>query len=500
MRVTRRQLLTGAGASFLGLPLLRSVLAGPDARGRAPAPRRPKRFIFVFSANGQPRKLWFPSDQLPFQSVDGAADARVASLAALPQPELSPTLVPELSRFRDQLVLVRGLDVMQLNAWGHYAPKVLSGWPLQGQYRRTLDQVLAQSPVLYPTPPAHRSLHLLAQGPQSLEDPVSVAEIDGVATLIHGLQHPDEAFRRLFSSPTAAALGDTRRVDSERRILDRVLGQYLALSGDPRLGSEDRQRLAAHATLLDDLERRLLVSPTAPPTTCGKPGAPPHREPTNANMAATTEAHIDVLAAAIRCDLTRVATLQLCSSTDIRPYPEAEHGPFEAGHHLLTHITVPESEVKLGYINRAFARSVARLLEQLDAVEEPDTGRTFLDNTLIYWGNEFGTNYSHMASGMPVLLAGGKDVLRTGRYLDYRRTGLQFTARGPYVNELTDDDGGYEWRGRPYNQLLVSLLLAMGLTPADWERPDEPGFGSYGDSGGAYVLGDPRAPLPGLLV
>ena len=67
------------------------------------------------------------------------------------------------------------------------------------------------------------------------------------------------------------------------------------------------------------------------------------------------------------------------------------------------------------------------------------------------------------------------------------------------VNAWSHRASVLEWRGRPYNQLLVSLLLAMGLAPHDFEAPGEPGFGDYSDNPGAYDIPDRRAPLPGLL-
>jgi hypothetical protein len=490
---TRRRLLGGAALSFLGLQL-----GGATGAFAATTPRRAKRFIAIFSANGQPRSLWFPPTNVPFTTIDGAESASYARLADLPAEQMSTVLVPELNRFRDRLVVVRGLDMVQAPPEGHYAPKMLNGWPLPGQYRRSIDQVMAASRAVYATPVTNPSIHLRIQGPQPVKDPVSVAEVAGVASLVYGEEHADEAFRRLFASPTSADLGDTVRVATEKRVLDRALSKYKALSQDPRLGAGDRFRLGSHAALIDDLERRLLV-PSTTPASCDAVVSPTRLEHVDSNMAQITTDHLELLAASIRCGLTRVATIQLCSSTDVRTYPNAEGGPYPIGHHVLTHTVGPDSEPNLGKINRVFARSVARLLELLDVVEEPDTGRTFLDNTIVYWGNEFGTNYNHLPSGFPVLLAGGKDVLMGGRYLDYRRTGLQYQARGPNTNTLYADDGGYEWRGRLYNEFLISLMMAMGLTPEDWERPLVPGFGDYSDNMGAYVEGSRRDPLPGLL-
>ena len=43
-------------------------------------------------------------------------------------------------------------------------------------------------------------------------------------------------------------------------------------------------------------------------------------------------------------------------------------------------------------------------------------------------------------------------------------------------------------------------MMAMGLSPEDWEEPGVPGFGQYADNyEDQYKIGDMRQPLKGLL-
>lgn len=116
-------------------------------------------------------------------------------------------------------------------------------------------------------------------------------------------------------------------------------------------------------------------------------------------------------------------------------------------------------------------------------------------SSLILWGNELGID--HYDYSVPTLLAGGAGgAVRTGRYIDYidwRRPIVRVEQDGPMIE------------GVPYNRLLVSILQAMGLTPADYVRDGQPGYGSYAQYGKDarsfavdYDASQHGLPLPGL--
>jgi hypothetical protein len=84
-----------------------------------------------------------------------------------------------------------------------------------------------------------------------------------------------------------------------------------------------------------------------------------------------------------------------------------------------------------------------------------------------------------------------------GRYIDYidwNRPVKFHQEDGPVIE------------GVPYNRLLVTLLQAFGLSPSDYERDGQPGYGSYETSGKTttahaidYDASQYGAVLPGLL-
>jgi hypothetical protein len=137
----------------------------------------------------------------------------------------------------------------------------------------------------------------------------------------------------------------------------------------------------------------------------------------------------------------------------------------------------------------------SRFLEQLD-VEELD-GQTFLDNSICYFGSEL--SIDHYVQTMPAIIAGSAGgALTTGYYVDYTQ------MDNDYVNP-----GVMPWGllipGIPHNRLMVTILQAMGLEPADYERDGLAGYGHneqfngpYNWPADAYVMADIGKPLPGI--
>ena len=167
-----------------------------------------------------------------------------------------------------------------------------------------------------------------------------------------------------------------------------------------------------------------------------------------------TRLQLDMLALALACDATRVASVQFSTAINAIGFPWLDS---TAEGHNLSHRGPSDTAAKEQLTQRArwYAGQIAYLARQLAAITEGDS--TVLDNTVLVWGNELSLGNSHSHSEIPFMLLGSAGGhFRTGRY-------LQFGAQ-------------------PHNRLLVSLLQAMGV--------DAAAFG-HGDFGGG-------GPLPGL--
>jgi len=493
--INRRRMLFGMG-SALALPLLPSIMR----TARADPPKAPRRFVFVFTANGQYPVNWWPTWQ-PSWTQHGT-NVRSAPLQA-PNGYITPVLGPELAPLKDKLLLLRGLDAVGLKGDGHSALWPLSGY--QDQAARTIDQVLARSDKVYPSPPAVRSSHVLIKPASVAATTVSMADAGGSLQSVPAQTEVSASFQTLFGNFVEEATDPT---EEQRRalklsVLDRVRADYEQLRNSKRIGSEDKLRLQAHVEYIHDLHSRLMV-PAGGGAACVKPNAPDPLDPTDdTNLPQIARDHMDVVSAAIKCDRCRVFTIMLGGEGDTRSFGSIG-APSNSDHHGLSHDGKqnynPDAVTALGWINNHFAKQLAHLLSSLDAdIEDPTDNSTYLDNTVVYWGNEDGCHSfdPHYQMSMPVLLAGGAGgYFNPGRYVDFREPGqpILYEWAGTPGNFPSSDD-----RGRLYNSLLVTLLQSMGLAPEDYEQPGQSGFGDYTDNyQNQYSIADGQQPLPAV--
>jgi hypothetical protein len=189
---------------------------------------------------------------------------------------------------------------------------------------------------------------------------------------------------------------------------------------------------------------------------------------------------LDLIVAALVCDRTRIVTIGVHKALGPGPDPNdtALHGHYHSEdasggtwHGLAHDFGNENSRRMLAGINRWIAEELfAKLVTKLEVAEGDGT---LLDSSLVYWGNELGFN--HIAYSVPCLLAGSAGgFIKPGRYLDY----IDWDGHAYFSQE-----DGNVIRGIPHNRFLVTVLQAMGLSPADYERGGQPGYGSTSTSG-----------------
>jgi hypothetical protein len=260
-------------------------------------------------------------------------------------------------------------------------------------------------------------------------------------------------------------------------------------------------------SFLSDIENQLAAGLAQG---CVKPAEPPFYDmgypwqevSSVADFEAVTGLLVDIAVAAIRCDLTRIVTFQAqMGVTDAGGEPVTSYHESDdvAGDwHDFAHDAVeePGDHSHIIALNRWVGQAVfRRFVEALD-VEEAD-GSTFLDNSLVYWGAEL--SMDHYVLALPTVLAGSaRGSLETGRYYDYSN------LDGDYANPIMP--WGVLIPGLPHQRLLVTILQAMGLSPADYERDGRAGYGvvdmfssPYNFPEDAYDMTAIGDPLPGLF-
>ncbi len=253
---------------------------------------------------------------------------------------------------------------------------------------------------------------------------------------------PTRVWSRIFG---VLATGDektaTRLLAESKSLVDYVKTEVNALS--KRMPTDEKARLDRHLESMRDLERQL-VPPASSGLICAPTPLGPRIDPySTTNYEAVAKLQMDLLAEALRCQQTRMATFLWNGSTSGQTFPWLG---VSGGHHTLSHEPDSNTTVKnqLIAVNKWYATQFAYLLRKLD-VEDVD-GRKVLDNSVVLWTNELGKGNSHTLNDIPWVMAGGAGgYFRTGRYLQYSN--------------------------QPHNNLLVSLMNAMGL----------PGERTFGD-------------------
>jgi len=507
MKIARRRLLQGAGGAALALPLLES-LRPRGARAQAAPPRR---LIVLKTFSTQLISEWYPTLQgngyvLKDSKYAGTTKADGTTLLTQPLVSGKPYTVapladfagasgisgilgPSLNPFAAKLNLVRGLDF--LPSVNHNYGGLLGNFssctaatPCDADALPdvpTIDQVLAYSPKFYPSTPGLRYLHIS----QGVTDSMSYSDLGikgGPVQQLKTRTNPLDAFNDVFGNVPTMPGTTTPPPDRDKLLIDQVRNDYLALQSNPRMSAADRQLLDQYVTLVTELQAKLAVKPMM---ACTRPATPMSRanntglDPTD--ITTKWSLFLDVVTAAIMCDQTRIITIGVHKALGPGPdsadptlvgYYHSEDASGGTWHGLAHDWSNPNSRRMLQGINAWVASEVvAKLLARLDVAEAG--GSTYLDNSLVYWGNELGFN--HIAYSVPCLLAGSAGgYLKTGRYIDY----IDWNGKAYFAQE-----DGNVIKGVPHNQLLVTILQAMGLAPADYERGGQPGYGSTDTTG-----------------
>ncbi|MCA9666030.1 MAG: DUF1552 domain-containing protein [Myxococcales bacterium] len=514
---SRRMFLQGLGGAVLALPLLESVI-GKDAG--AAAGTQACRLICIKSYSTQNITDWYPTfagvgpvsgdsyttrpsgggnkqdgttalvKQLAQNSgrhQDGSTySGHEAPLADFAAGGVSRILDTSFNPFLAKMLLLRGCDF--LPDTNHNDGGMLGNFAAADQDRGlravpTIDQLLAHSPKMYATTPAGvRSLHLSSGGANTFSFTDNGIQ-GGAVQQVSAHTNLQNAYQAVFGTMQSTP---QPTVNPNLSLLDRVNEDYKALRAHRRLSADDRQTLDRHMTFMGELQNKLKAVGQGP--SCQKPPSPGSVSVNGVDVSSLRtwfSAAIDLIVAAIVCDRTRIATLDIrkaigagvgAGGSDLGFVHSGLKDPTD-WHETAHEWGTAQQDAKVFAINHWIATSVVlELLKRLD-VAEPGGSKTYLDNSLVFWGNELGFN--HLNWSVPVLLAGGVGGLKMGRYVDY----IDWNKPGKFAQH-----NGTVIEGIPYNRVLVSLLQAFGLTPSEYESNGEAGYGATSTAGKTFNL------------
>lgn len=420
MKFSRRQVLRGAGGIAVGLPFLEAL-----APKRAVAQAMPKkRFIGIYHPNGVFTPQWFPTA--------GASETDFS---------LSP-IHQALAPFKSKCLFTSGIDMqVAVTGPGEQHQRGVgamltgakldmgtfvgndgsrAGYALGPSIDQTLVGLIGQGTVV---PSLQLGVHAL------LPNVAGVVSYRGSNQPLLPQNDPRLTFRTLFQDVSTPPTELDKLRARRRSVLDTVQSQLASLK--KQVSSSDQARLDQHLTLVRELETRLTA---LPPGTCGTPTEPGQIEyQREAQFGVVTQLQMDLLALAIRCDLTRVATVMFSDAMNHITLP---HLNINSDVHNLTHYSDGDpTRAQVGVRDTWQTGVFANLLQALDEITDVD-GSKALDNTLVFWGSDVSRGNVHAHDDMPFVLAGGGAGFRMGRFV--------------------------KWSHAFHNDLLVSIVNGFG--------------------------------------
>jgi hypothetical protein len=471
---TRRSFLKAVGAGAAALPFYRLL---EDSVARAQGEPLPLRFVTLYHPHG------IAGEYFAMQPSDTETNFNISYDNCALQPFDDAATYGK--SFKDKVLLIEGVDLLS-NANGHdSAGTILTGSRIDSSASKplnsSLDQFLAVEKGLGASTPI-TSL-ALGVGNDGTQSGATLSFGTGGAALPKIID-PVQAFNLLFASfvPTndpAAAAAAMRRRKLGTSVIDFVTGDINRLR--PRLAAAEKQKLDQHLSALSDLEKQLAgVSSTG--ATCVVPSKPdaqqfPSIKQYNGGepyFDAITDAHLDLIAHAFACDITRFATLymgDLSYAGNPLGLPADNHGsvahtyngsPIGSDGHPVG-AGDPATWALLAKFNRYAYSKVALLMQKLDQLG-------VLDNVIIYSSSDMGNPALHSTRNVPTVLAGGANgAFRMGRR-------IKAAADCPSSNVWCSPSDAVFSKAGTNNHLLVAIAQAFGVDINTFGTQGDPGF------------------------
>jgi hypothetical protein len=492
----RRHFLQLVGASALTYPFLRGVPSFAAASGSPPT-----YLVLIFTPCGCVRPLWGATDasgkdvlppaagSAPIQTTDFTFRNTLAPFA------MGGTVggTSWTTNLQSKVIVLDG--IMNKAAQGSHEAGMASLWTGQissGSQATSIsiDQQIAgmlKAGTPFPT------IQLMVRDPidYSAREVKTRMIYNAAGVFVDPIDNPTAAATTCFPSMT----GGTKGPDKTAFIRQQLFGSSSAtLNGElntlmPKLCTEDRTQLQALQDGWNNLYSQMQAAATAAASCSSPTGITSSTDfPTNAKM------QMDILALALACDLTRVASIQFSTATSqvthkwlgsnqTKCHHDYSHeGPSSLyslafqntpctmwdsmGHCTMTpdvysaanqslykngDPTMPPSLPMQQAIDNWYATQVAYFAQRLNGLKGMGGSGQLLDQSVICWGNELDMGAAHNHDNTPFLLVGGANgQLKTGQLVTFP---LDFSGSQPNMPPKTD---------RAHNDLLLTLAQVMG--------------------------------------
>jgi len=381
IKIKRRTFLRGAGV-LLPLPFLNLMEASAKTVSSSSPPMR---FLTLFKPNGVHPPSW---------NINGGSEHDF---------RMSPLMKP-FEKHKNDLLILDNMGDFGFSSHANSTRRFLSGHH-ENTKSESLDQLIADQ-IKGDT--QHRSLELTTEGLFPNQIGCSYISYGKNGSPIPRESDPQLIFDRLFRSP----LTSPQQRKKMSSVLDRVLEDAKSLT--IRVGREDRQTLDEYLNVVRESEKRLENMEQSEPRTdvaaFTRPGAA-------ANLDEQVESMLDMIELALWTDSTRCITYMLGNSNSRMVFDFL--GVTEQ-HHYLSHFFRNFSRANLESLLKISLWHMEKFDSLLTRLKNRREGEgILLDNTVVLYGSGMGHSDNHTVTRIPIILAGGKGLLKTGRYVRY---------------------------------------------------------------------------------
>jgi uncharacterized protein DUF1552 len=222
---------------------------------------------------------------------------------------------------------------------------------------------------------------------------------------------PYKLYSMLFSGkPAGMPDPNADRLRAERKSLLDFVGTSLE-KFSTQLGVEDRNVISGHLNSIRTLEKQLTTERPSlgacGMTFTGDPSKPLDTA-ANGNIPTLLNLNFQLMTAALKCDATRVTTMQFGDATGgsvTFPFVNVARNWHSIGHNPGTDKIIVDKWVMTQF---------ASLLDMIKAV--PEGAETMLDHMTVLWANHMESGDTHGATKLPWIIAGkGNGFWKTGQ-------------------------------------------------------------------------------------
>jgi hypothetical protein len=466
----RRRFLKLVGASALTYPFLRGVPSyAADGGTSSSGGADPVYLVLLFTSCGTIRYRWGAQGPAPATTTAAVTSPLVFRPMLSAFTQAGPMKVDLTS----QVTVLDGLQVKAAGSGTHEAGMAAlwtgtvltpSGNAATGP---SIDTVIAGA-LDAPTPYANIPLMVQSSADYQQRSVDTRMLYDTTGNFVDPYTDPSAAVATLFPMPSAPTTGSgpSKQTFLRQKVAAQLNQDLTTLQG--RLCTEDRQQLQNLQAVWNQVEMQTAAAAAAA-ASCTVPTVPSVPDAgTSDPFPIYAQAMPDILAMALACDLTRVASLQY--SHALSPVTHTWLGSSQTStHHIYSHqgptyigalgadpynepaSTTSQYPQQLIDIETFYAQQVAGVAYTLSQFKTA-SGKNLLDQTIICWGSELDMGAAHNHDNTPfVLVGGGGAGIKTNQLVRF------LVNYGP---SAAQNGSGTRF----HNDLLLTLAKAMGVS------------------------------------